>query len=228
MSYRAVILDLFGTLAERFPVPAYRETLAWMANMLLVPPDRFLNEWNACYADQERGVFPGVSDTINSVCAQLGARPSSRQIAAAEESLFDFIRCICRPRPDALDTLAEVRSRSIKIGLISNCPPEVPLVWPHSPFAHLVDSAVFSCAVKIRKPDAEIYRLAASVLRTPISDCLFVGDGGAYELSGAQRAGMEPVLLSVPGEEDPYNLSPEAPGWAGAKLRSISELLGFI
>ena len=121
-----------------------------------------------------------------------------------------------------------MRSRSIKIGLISNCPPEVPLVWHHSPFAQLVDAAVFSCAVRIRKPHAEIYQLAASALGTAISDCLFVGDGGAYELSGAKRAGMEPVLLSVPGEKDPYHLSPEAPAWAGARVQSMSELLGLI
>ena len=219
-----MVFDLFGTLAGRFPVPAYHQTLARMANTLMCPRDCFLREWNACYADQERGVFPRASDTIKSVCARLGASPSSNQVAAAERLLPDFIRCICRPRPNVLDTLAEVRLRSIKIGMISNCPPEVPPVWHDSPFAQLVDAAVFSCAVRIRKPDAEIYRLAASALNTPISDCLFVGDGGAHELSGAKRAGMEPVLLSVPGEEDPYHLSPEASAWAGAKVQSLSEV----
>jgi hypothetical protein len=52
MSYRAVIFDLFGTLAERFPVPAYRQTLGRMAKTLAVPPDRFLREWNAGYVER--------------------------------------------------------------------------------------------------------------------------------------------------------------------------------
>ena len=69
--------------------------------------------------------------------------------------------------------------------------------------------------------------MAAEDLRVQTQDCLYVGDGGAFELSGAKSVGMNAVLLSVPGEEDPYNLAPEARVWAGPRVTSLSEVVSL-
>jgi putative hydrolase of the HAD superfamily len=228
MSYKALSFDLFGTLVERFPVAEYHETLARMAELLALPQDAFPMAWHHYYPDQEAGRFPRLHDTITTVCQQCHMLPARGQIAAATQVLLEFMQHICRLRVDTLPTLAQLRARARKIAMISNCPPEVPVVWARSPAAPLIDRAIFSCVVKLRKPAAQIYWWAAHALQIPSGDCLFVGDGGAYELAGALHAGMDAVLLSIPGEEDPYNLSPEAREWRGPRVQSLAELLEVV
>jgi len=225
MSFKAVIFDLFGTLVEPFPVPHYHRTIGAMAGILALPQEIFLQRWQHCYQDQEEGRFSCVEDTINAVCCQCDIAPPANQIGSAAHLLLDFTQNIWHPRPDAFDTLAQLHSKGMATGLISNCPPEVPAAWPSSPLAQLIDHAIFSCVVKVRKPAGQIYRMAADELHVQAQDCLYIGDGGAFELSGAKSAEMSAVLLSVPGEEDPYNLSPEARVWAGPRVKSLSEVV---
>ena len=48
-------------------------------------------------------------------------------------------------------------------------------------------------AVKISKPDPEIYRRAMQALNVTPQECLYVGDGGSHELTGARDLGMQAV-----------------------------------
>ena len=45
----------------------------------------------------------------------------------------------------------------------------------------------------MKKPDACIYEEASKRLGMDMAECLFVGDGGSNELTGAVNAGMEAV-----------------------------------
>ena len=115
----------------------------------------------------------------------------------------------------------------IKIGLISDCSSEVPLLWPETSLEPLIDVAIFSCEVKIRKPDSRIYQAACDGLALEPGDCLYVGDGGSHELSGAAQAGMHPVLIRVSAEgEEPYR--PGAEEWSGMKISSLQEVLSIL
>jgi putative hydrolase of the HAD superfamily len=60
----------------------------------------------------------------------------------------------------------------------------------------LFDTVLFSCEVKLKKPDRRIYELCAQRLGVEPDECLYVGNGGSDELAGARRAGMTPVLLT--------------------------------
>jgi putative hydrolase of the HAD superfamily len=61
-----------------------------------------------------------------------------------------------QPRPDALETLAELRRRGHLLGLISVCSQDVPHVWNETPFSGALDEVVFSCDVGVSKPDPRI------------------------------------------------------------------------
>jgi putative hydrolase of the HAD superfamily len=127
------------------------------------------------------------------------------------------------PRPDALDTLAELRRRGLQLGLISVCSQDVPHVWDETAFAGALDEVVFSCDVGISKPDPRIYEIACERLGVEPADCLFVGDGANEELPGAERVGMTAVQLRAPGEP----LTPEGEAWTGRSVERLGEVLGL-
>ena len=45
----------------------------------------------------------------------------------------------------------------------------------------------------MKKPDSCIYREAAKRLCVDPEECIFVGDGGSNELTGAREAGMKAI-----------------------------------
>jgi putative hydrolase of the HAD superfamily len=127
--------------------------------------------------------------------------------------------------PGAAETLAELRDRGLRTGLITVCSEDVPRIWPETLFHGLFDAEVFSSSVGLRKPDPRIYALALDELEVPASEAMFVGDGANDELAGAERVGMTSVMLEVPPEKLPGEEQPE---WDGLRIRSLPELLELV
>ena len=66
--------------------------------------------------------------------------------------------------------------------------------------------------------------LACERLGVEPSDCLFIGDGGSGELTGATTVGMDAVLIRA--QDDTENGDRE--DWRGVKISSVSEVLGLM
>jgi putative hydrolase of the HAD superfamily len=88
--------------------------------------------------------------------------------------------------------LDSLRSRDVRLGVISNCFAEDVAAWPRSLLASYFNCAVFSFEVGVAKPDPGIYLEATRRLRVDVSEAWFIGDGAHEELSGAERAGLRP------------------------------------
>jgi putative hydrolase of the HAD superfamily len=86
-----------------------------------------------------------------------------------------------------------LRSRGLRLGLVSNCMAEDVAAWPQSSLAARFDCALFSFETGLAKPDPEIYREAARRLQADVAHTWFVGDGENDELPGAERAGLRPL-----------------------------------
>ena len=129
------------------------------------------------------------------------------------------------PRPGLLETLAELRARELRVGLVSNCTEEVALAWEGTPFAHLFDHTVCAAPAGLAQPDAAIFRRSADGLGVAPDECLFVGDGANDELRGARNAGMTPVLIH-PVERAPY--WDEVRDWDGLRIHSVPEVLALV
>jgi len=177
-------------------------------------PDEFHEVWIEGRPKRETG-------PMAPYLASLGVDES-----AAQEFLElrrDWTRGIlATPRPGVIDTLAELRRRGIRTGLITVCSEDATDVWEETPFAGLFDAEVFSCSCGLRKPDPRIYRLALDQLGVAPSEALFVGDGANDELAGAERAGMRAILVHRPGEEPAW---PEVREWPGTRITAIPDVL---
>ena len=227
MKYLAVIFDLFGTLADNFSSRQYYDALAQMASVFSVPPNDFRQAWFNTSRERNTGVSQDCQGDIELVCRSLEVRPEERQIALAVQIRLDYIRRVMTPQPGAIEVLSCLREEGYRTGLISDCTHEVPVVWPETPFAPLIDAAVFSCSVGFRKPDPRIYQLAARQLEVQPEQCLYVGDGGSQELSGALEVVMHPILIRLDADStEPHLVNREQ--WDGRMILSLSEVLTVV
>ena len=216
MRYRAVIFDLWATLVPWDQEEADR-FYGQMADAVGVEPERFREAWLS--SRKHREIRP-IAEHLRELFDELGAEPDLDEILTMRT---EWTKRALRPRPDALDTIAELRRRGHRLGLISVCSQEVPQVWNETPFAGALHKLVFSCDVGVSKPDPRIYEIACERLRVQPGDCLFVGDGANDELAGAERAGMTALQLRSPGEP----LTPEGEAWTGPSVERLSDVLSL-
>ena len=134
----------------------------------------------------------------------------------------EFVRTCLVPRAGAIETLAELRARGFRTGLITVCTEDVELLWPESEFAGLFDAEIFSNAIGLSKPDPRIYLACCEQLGVEPHEAVFVGDGANDELGGAQRVGLLPVLIHKVGEDPVWG---EVRTWDGLRVTSIPEVL---
>jgi putative hydrolase of the HAD superfamily len=209
---RAVIFDLWNTIAE-WPHERWEEVRLQLAERLGLTPEEFDSRWY--------GELAAVRETrpFADVLAQLDVTPD----AAGE--VVSLRREVTQqglvPVPGAVETITALRERGLKIGLITVCSEDVPLVWEETSFHGLFDAEVFSATCGLRKPDPRIYRLALDRLGVEPEEAVFVGDGANDELAGAERVGMRAVGVDSPGGELPDD-------WAGPRIRALPELLELV
>ena len=224
MKYLAVICDLFGTLAGNFSSQGYNDALLQMASALSLPSDDFRQVWFTTSRERNTGVNQNCEADVEHVCRELGVLPVNRQVRLAVQHRFDYIRDVMTPQPNAIEVLSYLKEEGFKTGLLSNCTHEIPAVWSETPFAPLIDVAIFSCSVGMRKPDPRIYQLTAERLKVRPEECLFVGDGGSQELSGALSVGMQPVLTRPDADSTESHLM-NREQWDGLTISSLMDIL---
>lgn len=106
--------------------------------------------------------------------------------------------------PDTLPALSTYRELGYSVGILSNSPWGAPAaLWQEELARHglgeLCDRAIFCTQVGWRKPAQPMFRLALHHFACQPQDCLFVGDQPKWDILGARRAGMFPVLIDRRG-----------------------------
>jgi putative hydrolase of the HAD superfamily len=195
---RAVVFDLWDTVAAW---PHGDPTHAELVDAVGLTPE----EW-AAVDQRDRRWTESFQDYLD----RLGIEPSAA--ARALELRTAMTRRALVPVDGAVPLLHELRGRGIRLGLISNCSSEVAELWGESPFAGTFDTVLLSANEGICKPDARIYHLALERLGVEPGAAIFVGDGDAGELPGAEAVGMRAVQL---GDRD---------GWQGERIATLGEL----
>lgn len=223
MKVQAVIFDLFGTLVDDFAVSSVGKQEEFSA-ALGVPHDAFMPSWRQIADRRAMGEFQTVEASIEHVCKLIGAAVSPEQMTKAVQSRLQLTRQVLRPRADAIETLTKLRNDGFKIGLLSNCSIEIPIVWPETPLACLMDAAVFSSRERLKKPDPRIYQLACERLNVTPALCLYLADGENHELAAAAKVGLRAVLLRNSQRDNGSELLREAREWQGDAVCTLSEV----
>ncbi len=203
MTIRGVIFDLWGTLIDE-PADGTEGLLRELAENLHASYEAFVPAWETGRTLRGTGKLATIGLALRHLCNELGLTPTAATLAKAEGAYRAAVTKDFFPRPDAAVTLAALRARGLRLGLISNCSPIHPELFAATPLANYFEAPLFSNQIGMLKPDPRIYQLALARLELPAADCLYVGDGDSHEFEGALAVGLRPVM--VPYD---YDLGPK-------------------
>jgi putative hydrolase of the HAD superfamily len=222
MKFEAVIFDLFGTLVDDFG-SSVGQMHHEMAAALAVPYEQFMALWGQTAKMRIIGAFETVEANIKYVCDTINVNPTTEQLEKAVEIRMKYIRQALRPRPEAISTASELKNKGYKIGLLSNCSIEIPILWQETAFANLFNATVFSSRERLKKPDTRIFDLACERLGTMPASCLYIADGEDHELKAAASVGLHPVLIRTASQK-----TQEARDWQGPSIDSLKDVLQLV
>ena len=97
---------------------------------------------------------------------------------------------------DVPATLARLRSRGVRLGLISNSHRCLASFQSHFELDGLISVTVSSSDHGFMKPHPSIFRAALELMQVPASEAAMVGDSLSHDIAGARRAGMRGILLA--------------------------------
>lgn len=223
---KAVLFDYFGTLTPSLAeITSPAERIA-MGEVLGVDPTVLHEAWAASFEDRSTGRTGDVQATLRMLARATGADPTDEQVAAAAEIRMTAYRRTSLPRPETVGVLKELRARGLRIAVVSDCSDELVELWPGLPQAEFVDAMVFSSVVGVRKPAPIMYRLACERLGVEAGECLYVGDGGSNELTGATAFGIRAVLLADAKWAAGHRY--DADEWAGETIHELAAVLDLV
>ena len=130
-------------------------------------------------------------------------------------------------KPDSLEMLRSLRERGIAAAIVSNALSGAgsrKLVREHG-FEPYLNAQVYSDEEGVRKPNPEIFRIAAAQAGVDLAECWYIGDQLDRDVLGGRRAGVARVLLLPSRATGTGN---DAVVDADAVIQRPSEVLGLL
>lgn len=222
--YRAVLFDFFGTLTRAVRRGPDQERLA---RSFGCEPEAYFAVLDRTFYARASGRYGSPAEGLRRLFTCLGVTLDDAQLAEALLSRITSVRADGPLRPDATAVLRALRRRGMRTGVVSDCWYELPLFFPELPVAPLLDATIFSIDVGHCKPHPAMYLYAAARLGLEPSECIYVGDGGSRELSGACAVGMTAVGLAAADLSDHLVFHAE-PDWRGPQVESLTEVVELV
>jgi putative hydrolase of the HAD superfamily len=127
------------------------------------------------------------------VAADLGGSFTGPQIA--ELSKVDAGSWL-HLRPASVDLVAGLAAAGVRLAVLSNAPEDTAQAVAGLPVAAHFEHLIFSCYLKLAKPDPECFRAALAVLRAGPADVIFLDDR-PDNVAGAAALGIRSALFTT-------------------------------
>jgi len=188
-------VDVYDTLL-RCDFLAHKAELPALAG---VPAD----SWQEAYWRIDRALNTGrisKTDGFAQILRENGVEPRTDLVRELVDRDEELLLATARLFDDALPFLERLRSRGIKIAIVSNCTASTRPLLAELGVTALADALVLSCEVGAVKPQAEIFGCALERVGVAAAGALFVDDQPGY-CAGAIAAGIAAAQI-VRGELD--------------------------
>lgn len=147
-------------------------------------------------------------------------KPSITQLM--EYWKIEFTNCSV-PMNGLENVLMALKEKGLKLGLITNGSVATQSKkMKKLNIEHYFDSIIISEAVKIKKPDSQIFQLSLVELNVSAKEAIFVGDNPLIDIVGASNAGLNAIWLK--GEED-WNIEYSLPSKIANNLEELIDLV---
>lgn len=226
--YKAVLFDLFGTLIPAPQMSNYRQMVADIADIYGVAFETLNDPWMSINDGRLDGSFGSSEGDIYAAAKLIGVEVDDDQLSRIMDLRRGITREFLRPKPGAIEMLAGLKDRGLMLGLVTDCVYDVPAVWPETEFARFFSAHHFSCETHIRKPDARTYQHVLSALAVEPKEALFIGDGGSDELNGAERCGIDAVMIDDRPADAGEMLRVGVGDWAGRVIGDLAEVIELV
>jgi len=231
---RGVIFDLGSTLIRRTGLEVERQNCAalgaWAASELgCRDPEALAARLLEMRLDAVRRSDEALAETlaaatIAAALDEAGLRPDEAALRRAEAAFFKPEARVSRLYPWAHESLDALVAMDLRLGMISNATGHrsiVELTQRHDIFRYF-DPLVTSAGFGRRKPHPDIFTHVLEAWGIPAADAVMVGDSLAYDIQGAEHAGMRSILVDI--EPHPDNPSVEGRVRPTARVTSLREL----
>ncbi|MEO0476373.1 MAG: HAD family hydrolase [Planctomycetota bacterium] len=181
--HSAILFDLYGTLIElttdTHPYAALARTLRHQDRTLAINTALTNPNMTLARFAQRCGVSP---EEVHAYCAEL-------ESDLANVRLFD----------DVQPTLQALRDRNVKLALVSNLAAPYKQPVQRLGLERYFDVLIYSCDVRVRKPDPRIYEITLGALNCAAKDAAMVGDSFASDVTGPAAIGIKGIHLTRSG-----------------------------
>lgn len=246
MSYRAVIFDLFDTLADfvrdRLPLIHIDGEVIRSTTAVVYPlfAERYTQISLETFYRAFRESFDEAARLREEEQREVSAHERFHlffhklQIAVTPEtdpflsSLLDaHMGCLAdavHAPPERVELLEWLRPR-YQLGLISNFDhgPTARQILDRTGMTSLFDLILISDELGQRKPHAAIFEMACRALRIRPQEAIFIGDSPGIDVAGAKAVGMAVIWLNRRGEHLDESIPP--PDHTVSRLEEIKEIL---
>jgi HAD superfamily hydrolase (TIGR01549 family) len=210
----ACLLDAYDTIVHTDFTP-YRDVLPAMAG---IPADALYREFGRVAPALSVGQI-SITEAFAEILRARGVEARPDLVRAMADKSRELLLLSGRLYDDVLPLLRTLRSRGIKVAIVSNCDENTRDLLVEVGVAALTDVLALSNEVGAVKPAAQIYQYALDKLGVTAEAALFV-DNNATFCAGAAALGIQAVQLVRKARE-----AEDAGVMAGtAVVRSLSEL----
>ena len=222
---KAVIFDMYETLITHYNCQLYFG--AEMATDAGVSREEFFRIWRNDKYEWMRTVGKmTLEELLAMTLKDVGNYSQELVDKLANKRVATKVECFKHLHPQIIPMLEELKKQGFKIGLISNCYFEEAKVIRDSELFPYFDAVCLSCELGIRKPEEEIYKVCIKELSVEADECVYVGDGGSYELETARKIGMKPVQATWYFKEG--SIQPSRPKLEFLQAKAPMDVFGFL
>jgi putative hydrolase of the HAD superfamily len=211
----ACLLDAYDTIVHT-DFTAHRNVLPAMAG---ISADAMYHEFRRFGPALSVGQI-SITEAFGEILRACGVEPRPGLVRAMADKSRELLLLSGRLYGDVLPFLRTLRSRGVKVAIVSNCDENTRDLLVELGVAALVDVLALSNEVGAAKPAAQIYQYALDKLGVTAAAALFV-DNNATFCAGAAALGIQAVQI--------VRQIREAEGGAGtAVVGSLAELEVFL
>lgn len=190
MLIKAVIFDMYETLITHYECPLYFS--AEMAVDAGIPEEKFRKSWRATETERTIGNL-SLEEILEQILRENNSYSEEKLKYIAAKRIHTKEETFRHLHKEIIPLLMSLKEENIQIGLISNCFSEEAQVIKKSILYPYFDVPLLSYDEGLQKPDLEIFQRCLERLQVLPQECLYVGDGGSFELEAAEKLGMKAV-----------------------------------